>query len=112
MQWLTVCGVEDLQDGLGVCALVDGQQVAIFYVANTVYAINNYDPFGKANVLSRGLVGDIKGQPVVASPLYKQHFNLETGLCLEDDSVSVPVYACRIDDNKVQVQTQLKEAAL
>jgi nitrite reductase (NADH) small subunit len=112
MQWLTVCSVDDLQDGLGVCALVDGQQVAIFYVANTVYAIGNYDPFGKANVLSRGIVGDIKGQPVVSSPLYKQHFNLQTGVCLEDDSVSVPVYACRIDDNKVQVQTQLKEATL
>jgi nitrite reductase (NADH) small subunit len=118
MQWLTVCSVEDLQDGLGVCALVDGQQVAIFYMADTgntnpgLYAIDNYDPFGKANVLSRGLVGDIKGQPVVASPLYKQHFNLQTGGCLEDDSVSVPVYACRIDNGKVQIETQLKEAVL
>lgn len=118
MQWLTVCSVEDLGDGLGVCALVDGQQVAIFYIADTgntnlgLYAIDNYDPFGKANVLSRGIIGDIKGQPVVASPLYKQHFNLQTGVCLEDESVSIPVYACRINDNKVQVQTQLKEATL
>jgi nitrite reductase (NADH) small subunit len=112
MQWQTVCSIEDLQDGLGVCALVDGQQVAVFYVANTVYTIGNYDPFGKANVLSRGIIGDIKGQPVVASPLHKQHFNLETGVCLEDDSISVPVYACRVDEGKVQVQTKLKEALL
>jgi nitrite reductase (NADH) small subunit len=112
MQWLTVCSVDDLQDCLGVCALVDGQQVAIFYVANTVYALGNYDPFGKANVLSRGIVGDIKGQPVVSSPLYKQHFNLQTGLCLEDESICVPVYACYIDNGKVQIETQLKEAVL
>jgi nitrite reductase (NADH) small subunit len=112
MQWLTVCSVEDLQDGLGVCALVDGQQVAIFYVAQTVHAIGNYDPFGNANVLSRGIVGDIKGQPVVASPLHKQHFNLQTGICLEDELVSVPVYICRIDNSKVQIEAQLKEAVL
>jgi nitrite reductase (NADH) small subunit len=112
MQWLTVCSVEDIQDGLGVCALVDGQQVAIFYVANTVYAIGNYDPFGKANVLSRGIVGDIKGQTVVASPLHKQHFNLQTGVCLEDESVSIPVYGCRIDHGKVQVQSQLNNGSI
>lgn len=112
MQWETVCSIEDLQDGLGRCALVKGKQVAIFYVANTLYAIGNYDSFGKANVLSRGIIGDIKGQPVIASPLYKQHFNLETGVCLEDDSISVPVYSCRVDEDKVQVQTQLKETSL
>lgn len=112
MQWLTVCSVNDLQEQSGICALVDGQQVAIFYLAKTIYAISNYDPIGKANVLSRGIVGDLKGQTVVASPLYKQHFNLQTGVCLEDESVSVPVYACRIDDDKVQVETQLKEATL
>ncbi len=118
MQWLTVCSVNDLQEYSGVCALVDGQQVAIFYIPDTgntnpdlnsgrVYAIGNYDPFGKANVLSRGIIGDLKGQTVVASPLYKQHFNLQTGVCLEDESVSVPVYACRIDEGKVQVDTRL-----
>ena len=68
-----------------------------------VYAINNYDPFGCANVLSRGLIGDINGQPVVASPLYKQHFNLQTGACLEDETVTIPAYAVRIENGSVQV---------
>jgi nitrite reductase (NADH) small subunit len=68
-----------------------------------VYAINNYDPFGNANVLSRGIIGDINGQPVVASPLYKQHFNLQTGVCLEDETVRIPAYAVRIENGKVQV---------
>jgi NAD(P)H-dependent nitrite reductase small subunit len=96
--WQDVCSVDDLQPDSGVCALVDGQQVAIFYMPKdkAVFAINNYDPFGCANVLSRGLIGDINGQPVVASPLYKQHFNLQTGVCLEDETVTIPAYSVRI----------------
>jgi nitrite reductase (NADH) small subunit len=104
-QWQNVCSVDDLQPDSGVCALVEGQQVAIFYMSNdkAVYAINNYDPFGNANVLSRGIIGDINGQPVVASPLYKQHFNLQTGVCLEDETVTIPAYAIRIENGRVQV---------
>jgi len=104
-QWQDVCSVDDLQADSGVCALVEGRQVAIFYMPKdkAVFAINNYDPFGCANVLSRGLIGDINGQPVVASPLYKQHFNLQTGVCLEDETVKIPAYAVRIENGSVQV---------
>jgi nitrite reductase (NADH) small subunit len=103
MPWLTVCSVDDLQQGSGVCALVNGQQIAIFYTDNRVYAINNFDPFGQANVLSRGIIGDVKSKLVVASPLHKQHFDLTSGVCLEDENVSVPVYACRIETGVVQI---------
>jgi nitrite reductase (NADH) small subunit len=110
MQWQDVCSVADLHENSGVCAVVNYLQVAIFYLPNDeqgVYAINNYDPIGKANVLSRGIVGDINGEPVVASPLYKQHFNLYTGVCVEDTSVvPVPVYACRIHNDRVEVDTR------
>ena len=87
-RWIDVCAVDELQPNSGVCALVEKQQVAIFYMPKeqAVYAIHNYDPIGKANVLSRGLIGDINGEPVVASPLYKQHFSLVTGACLDDES--------------------------
>jgi nitrite reductase (NADH) small subunit len=107
MNWLNVCNVSDLQDDSGICALVNGQQVAIFYVKNTVYAVSNFDPFGDANVLSRGVVGDLKCQIVVASPLYKQHFNLATGVCLEDENVILPVYASRIENDTVQIGVTL-----
>ena len=103
MNWLNVCSVLDLQNDSGICALVNGEQIALFYVQNTVYGISNFDPFGNANVLSRGVIGDLKGQIVVASPLYKQHFNLKTGICLEDESVILPVYASRIENDTVQI---------
>lgn len=105
-QWLDVCSVDDLQPDSGVCALVEGRQVAIFWLPEPeakVYAVGNYDPIGKANVMSRGLIGDIGGQPVVASPLYKQHFNLQNGSCLEDETVKIPVYALRIENGSVQI---------
>lgn len=104
-EWIDVCGADDLQPNSGICALVKGKQVAIFYFPKeqALFAINNYDPIGHANVLSRGMIGDLNGQPVVASPLYKQHFNLQTGVCVEDAAVSVPVYPIRIENGRVAV---------
>ncbi len=104
-QWVNVCGEDDLQPDSGICALVEDKQVAIFYLTRDkeAYAINNYDPFGKANVLSRGLIGDIKGEPMVASPLYKQHFSLKTGVCLDDETVKVDAYKIRIENGQVDV---------
>lgn len=104
-QWIDVCGVDDLVANSGVCALVEQTQVAIFYMPedDAVYAINNYDPFSLINILSRGLIGDIQGEPMVSSPIYKQHFSLKTGLCLEDETVKVDAYAIRIEGERVEV---------
>ena len=104
--WIDVCGFDDLQPNSGVCALVEDKQVAIFYMPeqNEVFAINNYDHLGDAYVLSRGLIGDINGVAMVASPLYKQHFNLKTGDCLEDETVKVDTYEIRINDERVEVK--------
>ena len=99
-----VCRVQDLVAGSGVAALVDGVQIAIFYLPQLdppVYAISNFDPFSKANVLARGLLGDVDGIPVVASPIYKQHFDLTTGCCLDDESVTVASYCVCITDSDV-----------
>ncbi len=68
-----------------------------------MYAIGNVDPFSKAAVLSRGIVGDRGGVPTVASPVYKQAFSLVTGQCLDDPAVRVPVYPVRIADGWLQV---------
>ena len=105
--WESVCQFDDLIDNVGVCVLVNDKQIAIFRLSgsNKLYAIDNHDPFSHANVLSRGMCGDLKDQPVVASPIYKQHFNLNTGQCLEDDSVKIPVYPIRIVNGNVQVAT-------
>ncbi|MGI9279702.1 MAG: nitrite reductase small subunit NirD [Endozoicomonas sp.] len=110
--WTTVCSESDLIPNLGVCALVEGVQIALFKVDDRVYALDNHDPFSQANVISRGLVGDLEGRLVVASPIYKQHFELSTGQCLEDESVELNVYPVEVVDQKVQVSlTSVTEEA-
>ncbi len=105
-QWQPICAREDLVPGSGVCALVGGEQVAVFYLPaeeQQVYALSNRDPIGDAHVLSRGMLGDIAGRLVVASPLYKQHFDLLTGVCLEQEEMRVEVYSVRLDGDTVLV---------
>ena len=106
--WESVCQFDDLIDNIGVCVQVNDKQIAIFRLSgsNELYAIDNHDPFSNANVLSRGISGDLKGQPVVASPIYKQHFNLNTGQCLEDETIKIPVYPVRVVDSNVQILNQ------
>ncbi|SON53006.1 nitrite reductase small subunit NirD [Vibrio tapetis] len=103
--WQTVCTKDDLIPHTGVCTKVGDQQIALFYCARTegLYAISNYDPIGKANVLSRGMMGSITGQPCVASPLYKQHFHLETGICIEDPDLKVETFAVREQGSSIQI---------
>ena len=103
---ITICERSDLISNSGICVLVEGQQIALFYLPKEspeIYAIGNWDPIGKANVLSRGIVGDINERLVVASPLYKQHFDLQTGECLEDSAVSVPVFPVDVEADQVLV---------
>lgn len=95
--WVAVCTLGDLIPGRGVAALLpDGTQAALFIDrAGQPYAIANRDPFTGAQVLSRGLTGSADGRPFVASPLLKQRFDLASGSCLDDPSVSVPAFRVR-----------------
>tara|TARA_Y100001949_G_scaffold168375_1_gene167061 strand:+ start:1024 stop:1338 length:315 start_codon:yes stop_codon:yes gene_type:complete len=98
-----VCALTDIAPNTGVCALFEGEQVALFRIGDTeqVFAISNYDPIGKANVLSRGITGTLGERIVVASPLYKQHFDLQTGECLEDAEQSVKTYSVTLDNGQI-----------
>lgn len=105
--WVDVTPVHELTAGRGVAALVGGHQVAIFLVGGgELYATDNLDPFSGAHVMSRGLVGDRGGVPKVASPMYKQSFDLGTGRCLDDDTVAIATYPVRVVDGRVQVQVR------
>lgn len=106
MSWTPVCRYDDLQPERGVAALIGEDQVAVFRSFDgALYAIGNQDPFTGAFVLSRGIVGTKGDVPVVASPLHKQAFDLRTGACLDDESASVPVFAVRERDGRVEVDT-------
>ena len=107
-RWVAVCRVDDLLVDRGACVLVDGRQVALFRVwpGDRLFAVSNYDPFSRTYVLSRGIVGSRGGVPKVASPMYKQSFDLTTGACLDDPAVAVDVFDVRARDGVVEVRSR------
>ena len=103
-RWTAVCRYDDLIPERGIAALVDGIAVAVFRTHDgALHALSNVDPFSNASVLSRGIVGDRRGRATVASPIYKQVFELATGVCLDDPTVSVPTYPVRLVGGVVEV---------
>lgn len=103
-EWATVCPLEVLVPNCGVNALVDGKQIAVFKLPEgRLFAMSNFDPFSAAYVMSRGIVGDKEGVLKVSSPLYKQSFAVDTGICLSHPSVRIPVYETQVVDGVVQV---------
>lgn len=110
LKWICVCKLADIVPNTGVCALLGGAQVAVFHVAPAavdgpprVFAIDNFDANSGASVLSRGLVGSIGERIVVASPIYKQHFDLATGECIEEPQHSVTVWPVKLEDGQIWV---------
>ncbi|GDY13733.1 nitrite reductase small subunit [Planctomycetota bacterium] len=106
--WTAVCRLADILPNTGAAALIGRRQVAVVRYrprqgAETVHALGNFDPFSQAFVIARGIVGDAQGTPMIASPIYKQRFRLADGGCIDDPSVSLPTWPCRVRDGVVEV---------
>src|SRR5450432_1006229 len=104
LKWYEICPIDYVVPGTGVAALVQGEQIAIIRTCDGLFAaLSNFDPFSDAFVIARGIVGDRRGVPKIASPIYKQSFSLETGECLDDPSVRLTVYPIRVSGGRIQV---------
>lgn len=102
--WLDVCALDDIPVGCGAPALLAGRQVALVRSDDhRVYALSNYDPFSETFVIARGIVGDRGGCPKIASPIFKQSFDLRTGVCLDDPSVALTTYPVRVRAGRIEV---------
>jgi nitrite reductase (NADH) small subunit len=103
--WTTACCYDYLTPNRGVGVLLpDGAQAALFRLDDgTLWAVGNIDPFSGAAVMSRGIVGDRAGRATVQTPIKKQAFALDDGICLDDPNVALPVYATRVVDGYVEV---------
>jgi nitrite reductase (NADH) small subunit len=104
--WVTVCKQSDLIPGRGVAALIGTHQYALFLTEQgDLFAIDNRDPFCDANVMARGIIGDRNGEPKVASPMLKQTFSLQTGICFEDPTVTITTHRIRATPtNTIEIQ--------
>jgi nitrite reductase (NADH) small subunit len=103
--WVEVCRLERITPGTGVAAMVGGEQIALVRTRDGegVYALSNFDPFSRAFVIARGIVGDRDGVPKIASPIFKQTFDLRSGECLDDPRVRLPVYPTRVRDGRIEI---------
>ncbi|WP_404381622.1 nitrite reductase small subunit NirD [Knoellia locipacati] len=106
--WIGVCRLDDLARERGSAALVGGVQVALFRThLDDVYAVQQLDPYSGAHVMSRGIVGTRGETPTIASPMYKQVFDLRTGECLDPvgkEPRSLRTWAVRVRDGIVHVE--------
>ena len=111
--WVRVCAVTDLEIERGRAALLGTTQIALFLLRGPdgkpgrVHAVSNYDPYSHANVISRGIVGTKQDAPTVASPMYKQVFDLRTGTCLDTqgkDPASLQVWPVAVSEGDVLVR--------
>jgi len=110
-RWIDICQLQDIPRNTGVCAELQGKQVAVFHILprgsdaqSQVKAVSNFDPFSKANVLSRGLITELEQRYSIASPLLKQQFCLDTGICEQDENISINTFESRIHKGFVQLK--------
>lgn len=103
--WKLACSVDDIPKDGGACALIDGEQVAIFNFSRTGkwYATQNLCPHKQTMALSRGMIGDTNGEPKVACPYHKKTFSLENGTCLSGDEYTIKTYPIKIEGAKIYI---------
>ena len=110
-RWWPACQNSDLVANSGVCVLLGEpfsarKSIALFFIPGAqpeVYAIDNWDPIAKCGVIARGLLAEVDGRTTVASPLYKHHFRLEDGVCVEDESIRLATYSVAFDGDTVMI---------
>ncbi len=82
--WHEVCRLKALAPERGAAAVVAAVDVALFRLEDDrVFAVQQVDPCSGANVVSRCAVGRRGDVPTIASPMYRQVYDLRTGGCLD-----------------------------
>jgi len=108
-EWVHVGTLEDIPANAGVAARLGQQQIALFHLPGAepqIFALENHEPGSGANVLARGLLGDVAGEPVVISPLYKKRFRLCDGVSPDDAALRVRVWPVQIKEGQIWVHPQ------
>ncbi|MEI2774365.1 MAG: nitrite reductase small subunit NirD [Tetrasphaera sp.] len=105
--WVPVCRLSEMPPERGVAALVHGEQVALVRTHDEqVFAVQQGDPYSAAMVMSRGLVGSRRQRPTIASPMFKQVFDLATGECLDPvgkEPIALRTWPIRVENGVVSI---------
>ena len=96
---VTVAKTDELQPGQSMVAEVGANEIALFNVGGTVYALNNAcvhrgGPLGE---------GDLDGE-VVTCPWHNWEYNVTTGACLTNPSACVATFPVVVEGNEIKVE--------
>ncbi len=103
--WFEVAAVADFPKDGGSCIKYKDKQIAVYNYTRQGkwFACQNLCPHKMEMVLSRGMIGDHGGIPMVACPMHKKTFSLETGENLNGDMEAIATYPVKIENGKVFV---------
>lgn len=105
LTWHLACNVADIPENGGGCALIEGQQIAIFNFTRRGewYATQNLCPHRQQMVLSRGMIGSTgtEQEPKVACPYHKKTFSLKTGECMSGDEYEIKTYPIKVENDNI-----------
>ena len=99
--WSAICDADAIPPSAGIGARLGSQRVALFRFGEAIYALEDIEPGTSASVLSRGILGDVAGEPVVISPLYKQRVRLRDGQSLDNAEHQLRCWPVRVEGGKV-----------
>lgn len=105
--WQAICELAAIPAQAGIGARLGERQIALFRFGEQVYALDNLEPGSDANVLSRGMLGDAGGEPMVISPLYKHRIRLRDGRPCDGGEPMVRAWPVKIENGTVWVGNQL-----
>jgi NAD(P)H-dependent nitrite reductase small subunit len=96
--FVTVADAKDIVPGEGRVVEVHGNEVALFNLNGTFYAIDNMcvhqgGPLGE---------GMLEGESVIC-PWHSWRYNVKTGVCSTNPSMKVKTYSVKIEDGQVKV---------
>lgn len=97
--------VASFPEGAGRLVKVDGREIAVFRLGESIFALDNACPH-MGGALSEGVVRD----GVVACPLHGWTFDVRTGQGVEPASERVGCHPVRVDGGRVLVQLGLPAA--
>ncbi|MSR81818.1 MAG: nitrite reductase small subunit NirD [Candidatus Latescibacteria bacterium] len=102
-QWVRVARTEDFPADTGACVKVGEMQIAVFNFSSRGewYACQNNCPHKHDMVLSRGLLGDLSGEPQVACPQHKKTFSLQTGKNLGGEEYCIRTFPVKVEGHEI-----------
>ncbi|GAA1821799.1 nitrite reductase small subunit NirD [Nesterenkonia flava] len=104
-RWRQICPLGELEPMWGEAALVGSTQIALVRLPDDrLFAVDHFDPYAKANVMARGIVGSRQGRPTLASPIHKQVYDLETGECLSEEGLRLRTYPVRVVRDHIEIK--------